>query len=482
MEKGKLYIEYIPLSKLKKWPRNPKLHSLKEIGESIDRFGFADPVTVDEETGYLVAGHGREEELSLKLERGENPPRNIKVDEAGEWLVPVVRGNHFENEKELEAYLLTVNALTENGGWDEELLGVIIPEVEPIGFEFLEDVHRNVDEAIDAIEGDEYDGPVYGAQDPVTGIIPSKITGEKGVADARLDIDGLKRGAGLNTDSGDTPKFEDVPGVLQGVWEMSENLPIFGTENELGIPELLPSMILEEIPQPLRTWGSKTESPDDGTSYYFYNFGATQTTGLPYSRALMAYYTHDRHLEVLWNNPAYRVGQKLVAGIVGCVVPDFSFWKGDPKALHIYNAYRAQYMGRFMQDAGLKVVPRFEYFLPEVRDFSLLGVPRNSPTMAVQLHTTLRNENTARVRESLIEGLNILRPKQLLVYASVVGEEIIDEVRGELAVEDIIIVPSAKRIRRPPDSWKETDPHLLKLRNMKYDRRDKGREEEMEEA
>jgi hypothetical protein len=226
--KDKLWIEYTPLSKLKKFIRNPKRHALKDIGESMDRFGFAAPPTIDEETGYLVCGHGRVEELELKFERGEKPPLNIKVADSGEWLVPVVRGNHFESEAELEAYLLTDNKLIEKGGWDENMLAARIPVVKPIGFDY-QAIRNQAQEAFSEVQTPEF-----------TGVRPTKTPGEKGIADARLDLDGLKRNASLNTESGETPEFDQIPGILQGVFEITENLPVYSTSNSLGIPELDP--------------------------------------------------------------------------------------------------------------------------------------------------------------------------------------------------------------------------------------------------
>ena len=55
-------IEYVPLDQLKKAPRNPKAHS-DDIKTSIGRFGYVEPIVVDERTGCIVAGHGRREAL-----------------------------------------------------------------------------------------------------------------------------------------------------------------------------------------------------------------------------------------------------------------------------------------------------------------------------------------------------------------------------------------------------------------------------------
>lgn len=124
--KNELHIEYIPLGVLKKYPKNPKQHDLDTISESINRFGFNDPIALDEATGYLVEGHGRIESLETAKNSGAKPPKNVKLDKDGQWLVPVVRGISFNNPADMEAYLLAANRLTEIGGWDEKALGQIL--------------------------------------------------------------------------------------------------------------------------------------------------------------------------------------------------------------------------------------------------------------------------------------------------------------------------------------------------------------------
>lgn len=121
--KGRIAIEYHPLSKIEGWPRNPKLHNLEAIAGSIDRWGDVDPMIRDERTGRLVAGHGRKQALRDRKDAGAAPPQYVGVDAAtGEWLVPVVVGAAWASEEEAEAFLLAHNQTTIAGGWNEALL------------------------------------------------------------------------------------------------------------------------------------------------------------------------------------------------------------------------------------------------------------------------------------------------------------------------------------------------------------------------
>ena len=469
-EQNKLWIDYIPLTKLKAWPRNPKLHAKEDIRDSINRFGFTDPIIVDEKTSRLVSGHGRIEELISMKASGVGPPTNVLFGGA-DWVVPVIRGNSFTSDSEAEAYILTVNRLAEKGGWNQEMLETMLSEVEPIGFDVVKELEKNIDQALEFV------------QDTTNsmGLKPTNLPGAQGTGFGKIDRTGFKKDAEESEEPGKkkvSPAFDDIPGNLAGVFELNE-YNIFSSSNHLGIPDLLPNMILEEFPQPLLTWGGMDSTPDDEVSNYLYVFGSTSSRGVPYKRTLISWFCHDTHIKTLLETPAYRVGQMLQAEVLGAVVPDVSLWKGNPQVLHIYACYQAQWMGRFMQEAGVKVVPRLEYFLPEVQEFSLLGIPKNPATLATQMHTAFLDEDIPRLQQYLVDGTALICPGQLLVYVSERGAQLVEDVRSSLATDKIILMPTAKKVRRT-ESRAEQDPYLKELRKRK--RGWEGKQEEEDET
>lgn len=129
MPKTGLKIEYIPLTELQPAERNPKDHDLGAIINSLRRFGFVAPGVVNETTGRIVAGHGRAEALAEMKATGELPPKRIREDKEGQWLIPFVRGIEFENDTEAEAYIVADNRLTELGGWDWGMLPAVLTDL-----------------------------------------------------------------------------------------------------------------------------------------------------------------------------------------------------------------------------------------------------------------------------------------------------------------------------------------------------------------
>jgi len=107
-------IENLPVGKLRFWPRNARTHSrkqIRQIAESIRRFGFTNPVLIDGEN-RLLAGHGRVEAA-----------RELGMD-----TIPCLRIDHM-SPAEKRAYVLADNKLALNAGWDEELLALELKEL-----------------------------------------------------------------------------------------------------------------------------------------------------------------------------------------------------------------------------------------------------------------------------------------------------------------------------------------------------------------
>lgn len=128
MSTDQIRVDYVLLSDVQRWPRNPKRHDEPALEASMGRFGYTQPILLDEKSGKLVAGHGRLEMLSALKAAGKPAPKRI-VERAGEWYVPVIRGVSFENEQEAEAYLLADNKLVEGGGWDEAEVAEILRDL-----------------------------------------------------------------------------------------------------------------------------------------------------------------------------------------------------------------------------------------------------------------------------------------------------------------------------------------------------------------
>lgn len=115
------YFDLVPLSELRRAPRNPKDHALEALASSMDEFGYVEPITLDDRTGRIVSGHGRLDDFLARHSDGRSPPDDSVTVDAGEWLVPVVRGWSSADDSAADGYLVAANRTAELGGWDSGL-------------------------------------------------------------------------------------------------------------------------------------------------------------------------------------------------------------------------------------------------------------------------------------------------------------------------------------------------------------------------
>ena len=123
-------VVYQSVGRLSPYRGNARTHSkkqIRQIADSIERFGFTNPVLVSDD-GEIIAGHGRV--LAAKL--------------LGMAEVPTLRLSHLSGT-ERRAYVIADNKLALNAGWDTEILAIELQglidldfEVELTGFSLAE--------------------------------------------------------------------------------------------------------------------------------------------------------------------------------------------------------------------------------------------------------------------------------------------------------------------------------------------------------
>jgi DNA modification methylase len=146
-----LAIRPMAVARLRPYRGNSRTHSKKQvrqIADSIKKFGFTNPVLIGAED-EIIAGHGRVEAAKL----------------LGMESVPTLRLSHLDAAQR-RAYVLADNKLALNAGWDRELLAIELQalidlefDVEITGFSLAE-----VDLVLDEARNSSPD-PEHGTED-----------------------------------------------------------------------------------------------------------------------------------------------------------------------------------------------------------------------------------------------------------------------------------------------------------------------------
>ena len=142
-------IEAIPIGGLRPYPGNARTHSkkqIRQIADSIKRFGFTNPVLISNER-EIIAGHGRVEAAKL----------------LGFESVPAVRLSHL-TPAQRRAYVIADNQLALKAGWNQDLLAIELQglidlefDVELTGFSLAE---------VDIVLEEAREGSPHGPNEP----------------------------------------------------------------------------------------------------------------------------------------------------------------------------------------------------------------------------------------------------------------------------------------------------------------------------
>lgn len=112
--------ENVSIDKLTPYKNNARTHSEKqveEIANSIDEFGFINPVLIDSDYG-IIAGHGRV----------------LGATRLGMEEVPCIFVEDLTEEQK-RAYIIADNKIALDSDWDEELLKIELGELDDLDFD-----------------------------------------------------------------------------------------------------------------------------------------------------------------------------------------------------------------------------------------------------------------------------------------------------------------------------------------------------------
>jgi len=371
---------YKPIGWLKPYTRNSRKHpasQIRKIVKSIQEIGFTNPILADVD-GEIIAGHGR-----------YKAAQHIELPE-----VPVIVLEGL-TQAEKRAYVIADNKLAEDAQWDMDLLKAEIEDLQ-----FSEDIDPSL-----------------------TGF----DIGEIAALDPTLIEDGGQVLADNEKQQMETEGQSDVENVVINVINEAALLP---TDNDYGIPVLREDLLGDKIPQHPWYRMEPDQHPPDTVYLTWGEHRRERCKPEHTDGATLMFYEEDEAFEPIWNKKEDAINRMSVYNWGQVVAPDFSLHRDAPKAVRIYQYYRQQYMARFFQEFGFKVIPSLALSDERDNDFQILGIPKNPPIVACQV-LTVYNKFTKieghRERSNFHKGINWiveqLEPQNILFYGGLPHEE-----------------------------------------------------------
>jgi ParB-like chromosome segregation protein Spo0J len=429
-------VEIVDINTLKPHPKNPRQGDVETVRESLRANGQYKPLVVNRHKGLVnVIAAGHHTWLAARAE-GWNQIGVIFID---------------VDEAQHKRIMLVDNASADKGTYNEELLAEIMANLATTtegltgtGYTEVEfqDLIKSVQENADnlALQSQADLDDVMDSM-PQMEVAKQKSAREqyKDNEDDELREANAARGVTkpVAPEQDDAEEIDDIEGnqeaELQAVLEVKvENFEFWKqSSDDFQIPELRDDYLLEKLPTPLQTWGGSEATPDDGKTWFLYNYSLGGLKGLPMDRSILCFYTYDERFEGWWETPAWYTARVLSKGIRVAVVPDFSFYYTTPRVMHLWNVYRAQWLGRFFQEAGMKVIPRlqFDYMDPNSLEIALRGIPRGCPVLATSQQNPEKPEHEKLIARHLQDALDEIKPKQLLYYSGNPGRRAMQQVK-----------------------------------------------------
>lgn len=408
--------ETVKLSRLKqrKTSKNPRRGAVEVIMESLQARGQYRPLTVNESTEeVLVGNHTLLAMNRLGWEDGDVGWVDVDEDEATAIVLVDNRSADLGSyNPDVLSDLLTEVDSVEGTGYTEQDLALIISanEDDPMTQSLLMDMMSP-----DPITYEDEDAS---EDDEETTEEPAKTTSKASTGSAKPSANPSKI----------VESLDQISDELEGILDLKSSMT-FPVDNEWGIPTVRPDMVVDKLPSPLDTWAGEEATPDDGSSWWLYNYGVDSTAGLPWDRTILSFYTYDHYFENWWKFPARYTAKMLNAGIRAVVSPNYSLYVGDPPAVQLWNVYRARWLSRYFQEGGLKLIPDVDGPNIKALDWTLLGIPKGLPVVAHQLQTLDRDdvEQHEKAGDVLEEIIRRLKPKEVLIYTGPTGARLIED-------------------------------------------------------
>ncbi|MBO5283659.1 MAG: DUF4417 domain-containing protein [Lachnospiraceae bacterium] len=132
------------------------------------------------------------------------------------------------------------------------------------------------------------------------------------------------------------------------------------------------------------------------------------------------FFIDDYQFNRLWTNIDCYVD--MLSQFQYVMTPDFSTYTDFPRAIQIYNHYRKHWVGAYLQEAGIKVIPTISWSTPDSFDWCFDG----EATHGCVAVSSVGAANSKEKKTLFLAGYNAmlerLRPETILFYGKVPEE------------------------------------------------------------
>ena len=396
-------VQRVPINDIQPHPKNPRKGNVTIIAESLEANGQFLPLVVQESTKHILSGnHTWKAARSLGWDTIDVTFVEVGDESALRILLVANRASDFgQYDSEALAEIMDILDDPIGTGYTDDEMGVIISSIDDANAE----VNRTIEEMLLPESTPEPVGPVID-------VAPANVPeGDESEDEEPWEEDLEKQDPRLNS-----------------VYQLDDRVEFDNGWGQWEIPSLLPHMLLDKLPKPLKTWaGTATKDESDHEVWWLYNFGVDSQSGMfDKSRVVLSFYAYDEvYLDKWYMAAAAHTSRAINLGIKMALTPNFSV-EGMPRGKSMFQTYKSRWVGRFLQESGIAIIPDLEWASgdEELVDTVVKSVPQGAPVVAFQAQnlSTKDDPEAMRVRtDELMYAVEEIEPQQLLLYAGPAG-------------------------------------------------------------
>lgn len=134
-------------------------------------------------------------------------------------------------------------------------------------------------------------------------------------------------------------------------------------------------------------------------------------------KRMVHFFLYDYEFECIWENPEKYVD--ILKQYEAVLTPDFSMYIEMNPIMQLYNTFRNRWIGAFLREKGIKVIPTVNWGLDNTFDFCFNGIEKGS-IVAVSTYMVSAHGNYEDQKEFFMKGYNeMLRriePELIICY------------------------------------------------------------------
>lgn len=132
------------------------------------------------------------------------------------------------------------------------------------------------------------------------------------------------------------------------------------------------------------------------------------------------FYLDDYQFQRLWSMPDYYL--PMLKQFKYVMTPDFSTYVDFPMALQIYNHYRKHWIGAYLQQNGIKVIPIISWSDRRSYEWCFDGEPTQGTVSVSSVGTQMNRQSKKLFLAGYEEMINRIHPTTIIFYGTVPEE------------------------------------------------------------